>query len=193
MLLASPLAWPDESPVQLEVKRDGTHYQIAASIATTLSPCAAYAYLTDHDAAKQLPGVIESHSVRESADKVRVDRTADEKILFFRVRLHSVLEYTERARRGVSFVQISGDSKRFQGTWEIEPTPQGSTFHLRSEWEPDTAIPLFIIDYFARSGLAEKFNFMAQLAEKRKDELTARCEPPQLTATVAAGNASPHD
>ncbi len=40
---------------------------------------------------------------------------------------------------------------------------------------PDTLIPLFIIDHFAKHGLIEKFNTIAAMAEKHKDMRPTGC------------------
>jgi hypothetical protein len=161
--------------LQVDVSREGARYTLLASFDTPLSRCAAYNYLTDYEAATLLPGVIESRAVREADGKVRVDRTADERILFMRIRLHSVMEYTEQAQNGIEFNQLSGDSKHFQGSWRIEPNLQGTTLRFQGQWEPDTLIPLFIIDHFARHGLLDRFSAIAQLAQERKDILSASC------------------
>ena len=161
--------------LQVDVSREGARYTLLASFDSPLSRCAAFNYLTDYEAAKLLPGVIESSAVREVGGKVRVDRTADEQILFMRIRLHSVMEYTEQAQDGIEFNQLSGDSKFFQGNWRIEPNGQGTTLRFQGQWEPDTLIPLFIIDHFARHGLLDRFSAIAQLAQERKDVLSARC------------------
>ena len=163
------------SGVHVEVSREGNLYSMAARFDSSLNTCAAYHYLTDYEAAKELPGVIESVSVRQSADTVRVDRTADEQVLFLRVRLRSVMEYKERPADGISFYQVQGDSKRFQGSWHVAPHPHGSTFHFQGIWEPDTVIPLFIIDHFAKNGLKDRFGAIAQLAEKNKNALSISC------------------
>jgi hypothetical protein len=92
-----------------------------------------------------------------------------------RIRLHSVMEYTEQAQDGIEFNQLFGDSKRFQGNWRIEPNRQGTTLRFQGQWEPDTLIPLFIIDHFARHGLLDRFSSIAQLAQERKDILSASC------------------
>lgn len=112
------------------------------------------------------------------------------RILFFNVRLHSVMEYTEKPFVGISFTQLQGDSKAFQGDWTIKPNPQGSTLRFRGVWEPDTVIPLFIIDHFAKNGLFTKFSAIAELAEKRKELPSSRCENPQLAATEEQMTAS---
>jgi hypothetical protein len=120
---------------------------------------------------RRLPSV----AYRESANKVKVDRIADEHILFFNVRLHSVVEYTEKPFDRVAFTQLSGDSKAFHGSWQIVPNQQGSTLRFRGFWEPDSLIPFFIIDHFAKNGLRDKFGAIAQLAEQRKGKLSNSC------------------
>jgi len=91
------LAWSDAHchGLQVDVKRVGCLYTFNASFDTSLSACAAYHCLTDYEAAKNLPGVVESSAYRQSANTVKVDRTADEHILFLYVRLRSVMEYME--------------------------------------------------------------------------------------------------
>jgi len=85
------------------------------------------------------------------------------------------MEYRENPFDRIAFTQLSGDSKAFQGSWEIVPNQQGSTLRFRGLWEPDSLIPFFIIDHFAKNGLMDKFNAIAQLAEKRKDMLSTSC------------------
>lgn len=185
LLMTGTLAWPDtEYPgLQVDVKRAGSLYTFIASFDTPLTKCAAYRYLTDYEAAKSLPGVIESVAYRETANKVRVERTADEHVLFFHVRLHSIMEYTEKPYEGISFVQLSGDSKEFRGNWSIQPNQHGSTLRFQGAWEPDTLIPLFIIDHFAANGLVDRFSAIARLAEKRND-IDTQCEDRQIADIV---------
>ena len=177
ILTTSNAAWPNDPQhgLHVEVSRSGDLYTLIASIDTSLTECEAYHYLTDYGGAKYLPGVIKSVAYRESANRVKVDRIADEHILFFNVRLHSVMEYTEKPFDRVAFTQLSGDSKAFQGSWQIEPNQQGSTLRFRGFWEPDSLIPLFIIDHFAKNGLRDKFGAIAQLAEQRKGKLSNSC------------------
>lgn len=185
LFLVSPMLWADTHypGLQVEVSRAGSQYNFSASIDTSLTKCAAYQYLTDYEGAKSLPGVIESVAVRQSANKVRVERTADEQVLFFHVRLHSVMEYTENPSGSLSFTQLRGDSKAFQGSWTIEPNAQGSTLKFRGSWEPDSLIPLFIIDHFAKNGLLEQFGAIGEFAEKRKNLLSTHCND-ALVATL---------
>src|ERR1035437_4192835 len=90
LLMTSTAAWSDTpySGLQVDATREGSLYSFTASFDTPLTKCAAYNYLTDYEAAKSLPGVIESLAYRESANKVKVDAAADEQVLFFHDRLH---------------------------------------------------------------------------------------------------------
>ena len=188
-VLVCHASWAEERypGLKVGVTRKGDVYTLTASFDTSLSKCVAYHYLTDYQAAKELPGVIKSTFRRESADHVKVDRVASERILFFHVRVHSVMEYTEKPFNGLSFTQLSGDSKMFRGSWEIVPRLQGSTLQFNGTWEPDTLIPNFVIDHFAENGLIDKFSAVARLAEKLKDKLSASCGRQQV---AAAGPAS---
>lgn len=161
--------------LQVDVKRDGALYAFTASFDTPLSQCAAYQYLTDYEAARKLPGMVQSIATRQSDHTVKVERTADERVLFFHVRLHSIMEYTEQPTDRISFTQISGDSKSFQGNWHIISRPQGSTLKFQGSWEPDTLIPLFVIDHFAKNDLTDKFSAVARLAEERLEKTPASC------------------
>ena len=85
------------------------------------------------------------------------------------------MEYTEKPFDNITFTQLRGDSKTFQGNWDIEPNLQGSTLRFKGLWEPDTLIPLFVIDHFAKNGLIDKFSAIAELAEQRKGLEPAGC------------------
>ena len=85
------------------------------------------------------------------------------------------MEYTEKPFDKITFSQLSGDSKVFEGSWDVEPNQQGSTIRFKGLWEPNTMIPLFIIDHFAKNRLIDRFNAIAELAEKRNDMQSASC------------------
>jgi hypothetical protein len=177
LLMTADTAWAGiQYPgLQVDASRTGERYTFVARFDSPLSKCAAFNFLTDYEAATLLPGVIDAHAFRESENKVKVDRTAVEEILFMHVRLHSVMEYTEKPQDGIEFNQLSGDSKYFRGSWHIESNLQGSTLTFQGQWEPDTLIPLFIIDHFAKNGLLDRFSAIAQLAQDRKTIVSARC------------------
>lgn len=169
--MACNWAWPDiySNGLQMDVKRVGRVYSFTAAFDTPLTKCAAYRFLTDYETAKNIPGVVEVLAYRQSANKVKVQLTADQHVLIFNVRLHSAMDVTEKPFDSIAFTQLSGDLKSFQGNWQIESNPRGSTLVFKGLVEPDTLIPLFIIDHFVKTGLINKFSAIVQLTEKRKD------------------------
>lgn len=166
-----------ENGPHVAVDRDGDLYHLSATLPTTLSECAAWHYLTDYDAAVLLPGIISSTSHRDSDNKVTVKRVTDERILFLHINLRSVMEFTEFPNTKLTFTQIEGDSKSFRGEWRIESGSDGSTLHFSGIWEPDTLLPLFIIDHFAEHELERRFAEIARLAEEHKTQHSAACPP----------------
>ncbi|MDD2702081.1 MAG: hypothetical protein PHH36_12725 [Sideroxydans sp.] len=180
-LLLAFAANAGDNALLVGVQRHGDTYQLSARFDTTLSQCAAYLYLTDYEAATALPGILASTASRESANTVRVERTAEERVLFMRVLLHSVMEFTEYPDNKLTFIQRSGDSKAFHGSWRIEPNPGGSSLYFEGEWQPDTLLPFFVIDYFAKHDLEKRFGEIARLAETQKPLLVEKClQPGQL-------------
>ena len=161
--------------LHVDVNRSGDTYLLSARFDTSLSQCAAYRYLTDYESATRLPGILSSTAQRQADNKVIVERTAEERILFMRVHLHSVLEFTEQPDERLSFTQLSGDSKAFNGYWRIEPEARGSTLYFEGSWEPDTLLPLFIIDHFAKHDLERRFGEIARLAEEQKAKHSVEC------------------
>ncbi|MHB1117485.1 SRPBCC family protein [Sideroxydans sp.] len=174
---ATPLS--GDNALLVEVQRNGGTYLLNARFDTSLSQCAAYLYLTDYESATKLPGILDSKAYRESDNTVKVERTAEERVLFMRIHLHSVMEFTEYPNNKLTFTQLSGDSKSFSGHWLIEPTLSGSTLRFEGRWEPDTLLPLFIIDHFAKHDLEKRFGEIARLAEEQNAELSGKC--PQAT------------
>ncbi|MFH2134180.1 MAG: hypothetical protein ABII81_03255 [Pseudomonadota bacterium] len=171
---ATPL--PGDNALRVAVQREGDTYLLSASFDTSLSQCAAYRYLTDYESATKLPGILASKAFRLTDNTVQVERTAEERVLFMRVHLHSVMAFTEYPDSKLTFTQLSGDSKSFSGHWSIEPNPFGSTLQFEGRWEPDTLLPLFVIDYFAKHDLERRFGDIARLAEEQYDPLSAACQ-----------------
>ena len=161
--------------VQVNVVRDGDQFKISASYHTPLNLCQAYNYLTDYEAAKNVPGVIESKFSRESLNKVIVERSAEETILLFRVRLHTSLEYTEYPPYKTEFVQLKGDSKVFKGQWLIQPVSDGSIFQYQGLLEPDSFLPMFVIEYFIQHNLKDRFSVLAKIAADRHKNAPDLC------------------
>jgi hypothetical protein len=147
--------------VTVDVDEQEGIYKTSASFVLPMRLCQAYRYLTDYDAAKNIPGVVSSATTRLDHNKVRVDRTLQDRILFFPVNFKMVLEVTEWPNKGTDFMQISGASKSHKGSWRLEEAADATVFHYRTESEPDSVWPKAVVQYFIRNRLARSFEAMA--------------------------------
>ena len=78
----SALADAQNYKIKVDVVQQGSVFHTQASFQLPLSLCQSYRYLTDYDAAKSIPGVVESSTTRLEANKARVERLLQERILF---------------------------------------------------------------------------------------------------------------
>lgn len=161
---------------EVNVVREGDGFQIRARVPVSVTRCEAYRFITDYESATAIPGVLESRIISRNSNKVQVNRLVRESILFVPIRLRSVIEYTEIADRGVEFNQLQGDALRYQGSWMIEPTEQGVEFRYNANFVPNSAIPMFVIQYFISNRMKQQFSAVARLIRDQKPKLTLACK-----------------
>jgi hypothetical protein len=152
---------PPDFKVTVDVAEQDGIYKTSASFVLPMRLCQAYRYLTDYDAAKNIPGVVSSLTTRLDNNKARIDRALQDRILFFPVNFKMVLEVTELPNKGTDFIQISGASKSYKGSWRLEEAAEATVFRYRAESEPDSVWPKAVIQYFIKNRLASGFEAMA--------------------------------
>ena len=157
----------DDYKIKVDVTQQGHVFHTQASFYLPLSLCQSYRYLTDYDAATNIPGVVASTTTRLDARKTRVERLLQERILFFPIKMRMVLDVTETPNLGTDFVQISGEAKTYQGAWRLEPDGVGTVFKYRTESEPDSFWPAAVVEYFIKNRLNSSFEAMAKAGAQR--------------------------
>jgi hypothetical protein len=155
------LAAGSDYQITVDVVEQEGLYKTNASFALPLKLCQAYKYITDYDAAKNIPGVVSSTSTRMDTGKVRVERLLQERILFFPLRFHMVLEVTELHNKGTNFVQTAGEAKSYKGSWRLEEVTDTTVFRYLTESQPDSIWPKAVVQYFIKNRLASSFEAMA--------------------------------
>ena len=153
--------------LKVDVTQQGNVFQTQASFYLPLNLCQSYRYITDYDAALQIPGVVSSKTTPLGPGKVRVERGLRETFLLFPIRMRTVLDFTESAQKGTDFVQVEGESKSHKGSWRLEPASDGTVFHYQATSEPDSTIPMAVIRYFLDKRLRSSFAAMAQQGAQR--------------------------
>jgi Polyketide cyclase / dehydrase and lipid transport len=157
----------DDYKVKVQVTQQGRMFHTQASFQVPLTLCQSYRYLTDYDAATNIPGIVSSATTRLDGHKVRVERLLQERILFFPIKMRMVLDVTELPNQGTDFVQISGEAKSYKGSWRLEPDSAGTVFKYRTESEPNSFLPAAVIEYFIKNRLNSSFEAMAKAGAQR--------------------------
>lgn len=168
--LAQAQAQPHAYSLVVNVERiEDRKFVTTASFKLPLKHCQAWRYLIDYDSSTSIPGVLSSKTARLSPNKAQVSLIMEEQILFFKIRMHSVIEFQELKNQGTDFVQIAGDAKSFVGSWRIEPQGDGTLFRYSSVFQPDSALPMVVIQYFFDRRLKANFAAIAQLGASLHD------------------------
>ena len=178
-LLCAPNSQAAQPPFDLKVSVDrvGATFQVHASYVVPVNECQAYAFLTDYEAAKNIPGISESRIINRNANKVQVERVAEERVLFIPIYLRSLLEFSEVSNSRLEFVQLEGHAKSYKGNWVIEPDRAGTRFIHQASFELDTSIPLFIIQYFLENSATKRFEIMAERVAQQQISTNANGNP----------------
>lgn len=166
----------DPYQLQIAIERQDRQLHTRATFRVPLAACEAYRYLTDYDAAKKVTGVLDSKTTRLGAQAVRVERWAQERVLLFTVKLHSIVDYQELPYRGTDFQQVQGDAKVFRGQWRLEPDGEGTRFRFDGVMEPDSAFPMAVVQHFIQHKMRDRFAEMAGNGARRKGQAVQACD-----------------
>ena len=154
--------------LKVAVTRAGDRFQVIASYEVPISVCEAFAFITDYEGVKSLPGIVDSKVLSRSGNKVKVARLVEERILFIPFEMRSELEYVEFPNKALLFEQISGDTKYYKGSWRLLPEKDFTTFKYDAQVEPNSMVPSAVIEFFIKNILRRQFESMAELASQRK-------------------------
>ena len=161
--------------VTVIVQKDGNVFHIEASYQTRLNACNAFAFITDYEDAKNIPGIIESKIISRTDNKVIVERKAKETILLFPLEISSTIEYTELPLQGLNFEQIRGDNKIYKGTWRLTSTGDATTFTYKSLLELNSVVPNHILEYFVIRSIKKRFESMQARAVLKENTNNPKC------------------
>jgi len=168
----------DRNPYRVDVRVDHKErlFHTVGSFHVPLTPCESYRFLTDYEAVKLISGVIDSRATRIDERHVQVERWAEDRVLLFKLKLHAIIDYTERPYQGIDFAQREGDARVYTGQWRITPDEDGSVFRYDGRFEPDSSLPLAVMESTFQSRTRDRFGEMARNAAQRKGKPVAACD-----------------
>jgi hypothetical protein len=161
--------------LKVAVTRAGDRFQVNASYEVPITVCDAFAFITDYDGAKSLPGIVDSKVLSRAGNKVKVARLLEERILFIPFEVRSELEYIEFPNKALFFEQISGDTKYYKGSWRLLPEKDATTFKYDAQVEPNSLVPSAVIELFIKNILRRQFESMAEMAALKKSTSIKPC------------------
>lgn len=138
--------------------------------------CNAFAFITDYEGVKNIPGILEAKIISRVGNKVRVYRVIEEQALFFPIEMRSVTEYIETPNKSLVFEQISGDMKSYKGNWRLTLDKGKTSFKYDAWMEPDSVIPSAMIEHFMKNSTRGRFESMAQRASQYKNVEALTCK-----------------
>jgi len=171
------LAQESSNPYDLKVAvtRVGDRFQVNASYEVPITPCEAFAFITDYEGAKNLPGIVDSRVISRSGNRVRVARLFEERILFISFEMRSELEYLEIPNKALLFEQLNGDTKYYKGSWRLFPEKNVTTFKYDAQVEPNSLVPSVVIEFFIKNRLRQQFESMAETASLKRSASAKAC------------------
>lgn len=161
--------------LKVAVTRAGDRFQVNASYEVPITLCEAFAFITDYEGAKNLPGVVDSKVLSRSGNKVKVARLLEERILFIPFEIRSELEYVESPYKTLLFEQLNGDTKYYKGSWRLFSEKEFTTFKYDAQIEPNSLVPSAVIEFFIKNILRRQFESMAEVASLKKSALPKTC------------------
>jgi len=89
--------------VQVSVTPIDGRFHIQASYSIPINICNAYAFITDYEGTKNIPGILEAKIISRVGNKVRVYRVVEEQALYFTIAMKSVTEFIETPNTSLVF------------------------------------------------------------------------------------------
>ncbi len=164
------------SDLRVAVTRVGDRFQVNASYEAPITICEAFAFITDYESVKNLPGIVDSKVLSRSGNKVKVARLLEERILFIPFEMRSELEYVEVPNKALLFEQLSGDTKYYKGSWRLFSEKDFTTFKYDAQVEPNSLVPSAVIEFFIKNIVRRQFESMAEMASLKRSTPAKACK-----------------
>ncbi len=126
--------------------------------------------ITDYDNQKHfVPKVIDSGMISDNGNEQVMFETGRTGVLFFRKTVYIKLKVRGERLRRLSFQQLEGDFKVYQGEWLIENAPngRGSMLTFRAEIKPGFFAPSFFVRNVQKKDLPMVLGAMKKHAESK--------------------------
>jgi ribosome-associated toxin RatA of RatAB toxin-antitoxin module len=150
------------------VARD-TAVEVTARAVVRATPQLIWQTLTDYDHLAQfVPGISSSHTVSRQGSESVVEQIGRARLWFFSYPIRVTLHSNERPYQRIEVHLVSGNLRRLDGGYRIEPRADGSCELIWNGMiEPEEPLPGFIRIALLRGNISDQFAGMVREIERR--------------------------
>ena len=166
----------DQQKPFVGVQRMDTHFQVSASITMPVTPCDAYRLLTDYASLPYyIPGILEIQTERISNSTIKVRQVGEVEVLFFHIKMMSLLEMEEIPDQRIVFKQIEGDLESYSGEWNLQDTPEGTKLDYNASLVFKHFMPFFLAKTVLEKEVGKRFEAIYKEALSRNSKSFLGC------------------
>ena len=129
-------------------KRPNRERRILASVIIPKSVEQVWNVITDYEhLADFVPNLTKSTLLPNPEGRIRLEQVGAQCFLRVKFCARVVLDMTENFPHQLDFSMLEGDFKQFEGTWKLQPTPQGTQLSYEVSVRPPRAMPVSLIEH----------------------------------------------
>lgn len=165
-----------ETTANISVTQQDAIFSVNASIVLPVTSCEAFSLLTDYDSLPNyVPGILETHYERTATNVVKVWQTGEVGVLFFHIKMETLLEMEEIPNQQILFRQIDGDLESYGGEWNFMEVPEGTRVVYMSALTLKHYIPAFMATSILENEISQRFDAIFKEAIARKGKTPSSC------------------
>lgn len=155
--------------VLVEAERAGEGVEVRARALIAAPQPVIWEVLTNYEQLPSfIPGIAKSAVRSRQGGRVMVDQSGEARFLVFSFPINVRLEITEGAPDWVASRAVSGNLRRMNGRYDIQPEPRGGVLlRYSGVIEPDFDLPPLIGTAALRSMVEQQFTAMVAEIERR--------------------------
>lgn len=151
-----------------DVVRQGSTFQVHATIEAGASIDLCFAVLTDFDRlAEFIPGMVTSRIVSLPGEPLRLRQTGRTRLAFSEYTFDVTLAVELDAPREIRFRRVAGSLQRMQGRWRVAGDAASCTIDYQADIEPGLWVPPLIGSMLMRSQVAKQVEGLESEIERR--------------------------
>lgn len=159
-----------QTPIQVTVREEGSAWRIEVDATMNASQRQIWSVLTNCARAQDFVPHFETCRVVDKDPAGRWDLRENISNPPFLPRIRTVVRSDYRSPHGFTYKLVNGDLKRSEGSWELIPQQVGTLVKYKAVFEPQMAVPSFLMMSAIKSDLSDMFSKLERLSASNKPD-----------------------